>query len=292
MNDVTTEARLKRSRRRGRPAKTSSNEGGGQVQSLSRALGLLEHLAAAEERGISLTDLARRARLAPSTTHRLLATLEQQGFAELDTERGLWFVGVRTFVVGNAFLAHRDFVAAARPFMRGLMEEAGESVNLGILDDGELVFLSQVECREMMRMFVRLGARVPAHASGVGKALLAALPEADVNAILEQRGLQRFTGNTIDTRAVLREDLAKVRDRGYAYDDEEHAVGLRCVASTLHDELGYPIAAISLSGPRARIVDQRVDILGRLVRDTADRITWALGGRLPVWRNRKKSHRI
>jgi IclR family acetate operon transcriptional repressor len=285
MNDSNHSSALKRSRRRGRPVKTAGGEGGGHVQSLSRALGLLEHLAAAAERGISLTDLARRARLPPSTTHRLLATLEQQGFAELDTERGIWFVGVRTFVVGNAFLAHRDFVATARPFMRRLVEESGESVNLGILDEGEVVFLSQVECREMMRMFVRLGGRVPAHASGVGKALLAALPEAEVDSILELRGLQRFTDNTIDARAILREDLARVRNRGYAYDDEEHAVGLRCVASTLHDELSHPISAISLSGPRARITDQRVEILGRLVRETADRITHALGGQLPAWRN-------
>ncbi len=284
MNDGPIDTGFKRSRRRGRPVKISGEGSSSQVQSLSRALGLLEHLAAAEP-GISLTDLSRRARLAPSTTHRLLATLEQHGFAELDPERGLWFVGVRTFVVGNAFLAHRDFVATARPFMRRLMEESGESVNLGILDEGEVVFLSQVECREMMRMFVRLGGRVPVHASGVGKALLAALPESRVEAILEQRGLQRFTDNTIDARAILREDLARVRERGYSYDDEEHAVGLRCVASTLHDELGEPISAISLSGPRARITDKRVDILGRLVRDTADHITAALGGRLPAWRN-------
>jgi IclR family acetate operon transcriptional repressor len=285
MNDSAHPSALKRPRRRGRPVKSAGGEGGGHVQSLARALGLLEHLAATAERGSSLTDLARRARLPPSTTHRLLTTLEQQGFAELNTERGLWFVGVRTFVVGNAFLAHRDFVSTARPFMRRLVDEAGESVNLGILEEGEVVFLSQVECREMMRMFVRLGGRVPAHASGVGKALLAALPEAEVDAILELRGLQRFTDNTIDSRVILREDLARVRSRGYAYDDEEHAVGLRCVASTLHDELGHPIAAISLSGPRARITDQRVEILGRLVRETADRVTHALGGQLPAWRN-------
>lgn len=284
MSAARLEPGLKRSRRRGRPVKVAGGEGGAQVQSLSRALGLLEHLAA-EERGITLTNLAKRARLAASTTHRLLATLEQQGFAELDAERGLWFVGVRAFAVGNAFLAHRDFVTTARPFMYQLMEDAGESVNLGILEDGEVVFLSQVECGEMMRMFVRLGGRVPAHASGVGKALLAALPETDVDSILEHRGLRRFTDNTIDARAILRDNLADVRARGYAYDDEEHAVGLRCVASTLHDELGRPVAAISLSGPRARITDGRVDILGRLVRDTADRISVALGGRLPSWRN-------
>jgi IclR family acetate operon transcriptional repressor len=285
MSDSPVQPASSRSaKRRGRPAKPSSGDSGVQVQSLSRALALLEHLAAAE-RGISLTDLAKRAHLAPSTTHRLLATLEKQRFAELDAERGMWLVGVRAFAVGNAFLAHRDFVATARPYMRRLMEQSGESVNLGILEDGEVVFLAQVECHEMMRMFVKLGGRVPAHASGVGKALLSALPQAAVDSILEQRGLRRFTENTIDTRALLREDFSRARSRGYAYDDEEHAVGLRCVASTLHDELGDPVAAISLSGPRARITDARVDVLGGLVRDTADRITAALGGRLPAWRN-------
>lgn len=284
MNDLSTIKTPAGGKRRGRPAKPAASTGAAQVQSLSRALSLLEHLASAES-GISLTDLARRAHLAPSTAHRLLATLEQQGFAELDAGRGLWVVGVRAFAVGNAFLAHRDFVAAARPLMRRLMEESGESVNLGILEDGEVVFLSQVECREMMRMFVRLGGRVPAHASGVGKALLAAFPETRVDAILEQRGLRRFTDNTIDTRAILREDLIKSRMRGYSIDNEEHAVGLRCVASTIHDEFTEPIAAISLSGPRARIIDDRVEVLGRLVRDTANRITGALGGRLPEWRS-------
>lgn len=285
MNDLfVTKTPVAGGKRRGRPAKPASAGGATQVQSLSRALSLLEYLASAE-RGISLTDLARRARLAPSTVHRLLSTLEQQGFAELDADRGLWVVGVRAFVVGNAFLAHRDFVATARPLMRHLMEESGESVNLGILEDGEVVFLSQVECREMMRMFVRLGGRVPAHASGVGKALLSAFPESRVDDILQQRGLQRFTDNTIDTRAILREDLARARERGYAIDNEEHAVGLRCVASTIHDEFSEPIAAISLSGPRARIIDDRVEVLGRLVRDTANRITAALGGRLPEWHN-------
>lgn len=284
MNDVFALDKPVTPRRRGRPAKPAAGVGASQVQSLSRALSLLEHLAAAE-RGISLTDLAKRARLAPSTTHRLLATLEQQRFAELDADRGLWVVGVRAFAVGNAFLAHRDFVAQARPYMRRLMEESGESVNLGILEDGEVVFLSQVECREMMRMFVRLGGRVPAHASGVGKALLSAFPESQLDAVFEKRGLQRFTDNTIDARAILREDLGAARERGYAYDNEEHAVGLRCVASTIHDEHSDPVAAISLSGPRARITDGRVDVLGRLVRQTADQITAALGGRLPDWRN-------
>jgi IclR family acetate operon transcriptional repressor len=270
-------------RRRGRPPRNAGRNGAGQVQSLSRALTLLERIAASET-GISLSDLAQQVGLAASTTHRLLNTLEQHGFAALDTDRGVWFVGVKAFTVGNAFLACRDVVSIARPFMRNLMEESGESVNLAILDDGQVVFLAQVQCREMMRMLVRLGGRAPVHASGAGKALLAALPEAQMRAELARHGLTRFTDNTLDTSAALAADLARVRARGFAYDDEEHAVGLRCVAATLHDEHGDAVAAISLSGPRARMTDARIARLGRMVLEAAEAITRAMGGRSPVWR--------
>ncbi len=253
------------------------------VQSLSRALTLLEALAG-NEGGCSLSDLAQQVGLPASTAHRLLRTLEGHRFAHLDPERGLWTIGVQAFTVGSAFLAERDVVAGARPFMHALMERSGESVNLGVLVDDEAVFLAQVLCREMMLMVVRPGKRAPVHASGVGKALLAALPESAVRRILHRRGLARFTANTLTSAARLREDLAAVRERGYAIDNEEHAVGLRCVAATVHDEHGEPLAAISISGPRARIGDERLAELGAQVVASADAICAALGGRPPPWR--------
>lgn len=271
------------SRRKGKSSSAGAARGSGPVQSLSRALALLEALAEADA-GMLLTELAQQVGLAPSTTHRLLSTLHQNRYVDVDEERGLWFIGVQAFTVGNAFLANRDFVSIARPFMRRLMEQSGESVNLAILDDGEAVFLSQVECREMMRMLARLGSRVPMHASAVGKALLAALPRSEIDAILTQRGLDRYTANTILTTTDLRRSLEKIRNAGYAIDDEEHAVGLRCAAATIHDEHGEPVAAISLSGPRARIPGERVEALGRLVVSTTTEITAAMGGQLPGWR--------
>lgn len=271
-------------RRRGRPPRSSARTGTAQVQSLSRALSLLECIAASES-GITLSDLAQRVGLAASTTHRLLNTLEQHGFAALDADRGVWFVGVRAFTVGNAFLADRDVVAIARPFMRRLVEQAGESVNLALLDDAQVVFIAQVQCREMMRMLVRLGGRAPAHASGAGKALLAALGQHDVNALLARHGLERFTENTLGTPGALAADLERVRRLGFAFDDEEHAVGLRCVAATVHDEHAEPVAAISLSGPRARIPDDRIARLGALVVAGANEITRAMGGQAPAWRS-------
>ncbi len=267
-------------RRRGRPA---SGVGGGEVQSLSRALSLLEKVAG-HRRGVALSELAAMLDLAPSSVHRLLATLQKHGFVSVDEQRGLWSIGVQAFTVGSAFLASRDIVATARPFMQRLVEESGESVNLAVLEGGEAVFVSQVECREMMRMFVRLGARAPLHASGVGKALLAAMPDEDLERLLVTQPLQRFTPSTLTSDAALRANLARVRRRGYALDDEEHAIGLRCVAASVHDEHGAALAALSLSGPRARIHRNRLAGLGRMVCSLADEATAALGGVLPSWR--------
>ena len=268
-------------RRRGRPPGAKSKASSGSNQSLDRAIRLLERLAEAEQ-GVSLTDLSQQLGLAPATTHRLLNTFEKLDFIQQDEELGLWFIGVRAFIVGSAFLNRRDFVATARPYMHRLMEQSGETVNLAVLDKGEAVFISQVESHELMRMIVNLGSRTPVHASGVGKALLAVLPEYEVTKILHKSGLERITEKTIDTPAKLRTDLHETRRRGYAIDDEEHAIGLRCVAATLHDEFGEPLAALSVSGPKARITDQRLLELGAMVANVAATITKALGGRLPA----------
>jgi len=269
-------------RKRGRPPGPNSRAGEGRNQSLIRALTLLERLSQTPD-GLSLTDLSYQLGMPAATVHRLLSTFEEFDFVEQDAEHGLWFVGLKTFTVGNAFVHRRDFVASARPHMHSLVELCGETVNLGVIDDGEAVFISQVESREVMRMIVRLGSRSPIHASGVGKALLANLPEPRVARILQQRGLQRYTERSIDNPTQLHTELQRIRQLGYALDDEEHAVGLRCVASAIFDENGQALAAISLSGPKARITDNRLDELGVAVRQSADEITQALGGYRPVW---------
>ena len=269
-------------RRRGRPpgskSKTSSSS---QSQSLSRGLGLLERLSQTE-RGVTLTDISLQVGLPPATAHRLLNTLEQQGFVEQDDEQGLWFIGLKSFQIGSAFLNHRDFIVTARPYMRQLMEQSGETVNLAILHDGQAVFVSQIECREMMRMVVPLGSTAPVHASGAGKALLAALPEYEVTKILHKRGLDHYTDTTLDTPAKLRTALDDIQQRGYAIDDEEHALGLLCVAATIHDQFSEPVAAISVSGPKVRLTAPRIPELGAMVARAAVDITASLGGQIPT----------
>lgn len=269
------------SRKRGRPPGPNNRAGDGKNSSLTRALMLLERLAESAS-GTNLTDLSQQLGMPAATVHRLLSTFEAMNYVEQDAEAGLWHVGLKAFTVGQAFLKRRDFVASARPFMKSLVNQCGETVNLGIIDNGEVVYISQVESQEMMRMIVKLGSRSPVHASGVGKAILSSMSEHDVSRLLQQRGLARFTDRTLDNPADLRQALKNIRLQGYALDDEEHAVGLRCVAANIYDENGTALAAISLSGPKARITDTRLAELGAAVWQTASEITESLGGRMPA----------
>ncbi len=191
---------------------------------------------------------------------------------------------MQTFVAGSAFLRTRNLIGIARPYMRALMNESTETVNLAVQDEQEAVYLSQVECRQMMRVLARPGARVPLYCSSVGKALLSAMPDGDVAGALPRHGMRRLTEKTITSRSALRDDLALTRERGFAIDDEEHAFGLRCVAGLVFDEAAEALAAISISGPAVRISDKRIADLGDLVRRKADEITLRLGGVLPDWR--------
>jgi IclR family acetate operon transcriptional repressor len=278
-------ARKKTAVKRGTGARARSggarvvDKAAGHTQALSRGLAVLEALASTDG-GATLTALAERIRIPAPTAHRLLATLEAAGYVQPGTQ-GEWLIGVRAFRVGSAFLAHRNLVVQAFPYLKRLMEDSGETANLAVVEGGQAVFIEQVQCRELMRMSAKLGARAPLHASGVGKAMLAAMDERGVAGALGRQGLGQFTPHTLTSRDALAAELARTRARGYAIDDEEHALGMRCVAATVFDENGEPWAALSLAGPTTRITEARVPTLGDLVRETASAMTTALGGQSP-----------
>jgi IclR family acetate operon transcriptional repressor len=278
--ETSRNAGVEQPRRRGRPTTGDAGNGDGGVRSLTRALSLLEDVARSAG-GTTLGDLAKRSGLAPSTAHRLLKSLEKRRFVSHDAERGLWFIGVQAFITGAGFLRNRDVTATARPFMRQAMEESGESVNLAIRDGDETVYLSQVESRRMMRALAPIGGRGPLHASGVGKALLSGLDPEVAGDVARGLDYRTYTEKTIRNGIALLDDIARSRSRGYAIDDEEHAVGLRCVAAPIFNEYGETIAAMSISGPVARIADTRLSELGALTRAAAADITLNLGGIAP-----------
>lgn len=256
-------------------------KGSGQVRSLTRALSLLRHIAD-KPNGLSLTEVSEAAGLPPSTTHRLLTTLEAERFVRPDPQAGVWRVGVAAFFVGSAFARSRDKLTLARPYLARLMEVSGETANLFVESDGEVVCIGQIESRHAMRAITGVGGRVMMHASAAGKALLAHMDGNRRGKLLANPVLPAVTELTVTRRDLLLGALEEVRQVGYAIDDEEHALGLRCVAAPLFDEMGQPVAAISVSGPSARVGRDRLPLLGRLVAQAALEATRDYGGEMPL----------
>ncbi|WP_022950730.1 IclR family transcriptional regulator [Leucothrix mucor] len=249
---------------------------------MDRAFNLLSQLAeSGADPGMSLAELSAASGLANSTTHRLLVSMKHLGYVEYEESKGLWSVGIKAFSVGNAYLRKRDFITQARPIMRELVAETGETSNLAVIKGDRHVFVGQIECKEVMRMVVQVGSGGYLHASGVGKALLSAMQEADVRQIIERTGLKPLSEKTIVTIDGLLAELAKIRKTRYALDDEEQTPGLRCIASNIYDEYGEAIAAVSISGPSVRILDTRIEAIANSVIQKADAITHTIGGRRP-----------
>jgi IclR family acetate operon transcriptional repressor len=250
------------------------------VQSVDRAMAILDALGEDEE-GYRLRDLTVRTGLSPSTVHRLLTTLERRRFVEFDQTDGAWHVGRQAFSIGSAFARRRNFVAPALPFLRRLRDLTHETANLGVADDGEVVVLTQVESREIMRAITRVGGRAPMATSGLGKAILATYSDEEVAAIIKRHGMKRLTPKSVIRAGDLREVLEQARRNGYALDDEEYLAGLRCVAAVVYNDQAEALAAISVSGLVSRVPSERLPQLGRLVQETARDLTLALGGRMP-----------
>ena len=250
------------------------------VQSVDRALSIIETLAEDDE-GYRLSDLAIRIGLSTSTVHRLLLTLESRRFVQFDRTELKWHVGARAFTVGATFARRRNFSAQAVPYLRKLRDLTRETANLAVVDDEFIVVLTRMESREIMRSLTKVGGRVAMVASGVGKAVLATYSDEDVSAIIRHHGMPRMTEKSIVRPSDLFKELAKVRRDGYAIDDEEACMGLRCIASVVYNDCSEPLAAISVSGMTGRLTDERLPMLGQTVREVAAELTLALGGVMP-----------
>ena len=251
------------------------------VQVLLRALSLLEILAEDDE-GYRLIDLSERTGLPSSTVHRLLTTLEQKCFVCFERERALWYIGAQCFSVGAVFGRRRQLTELATPAMRRLRDVSGETVNLGCVDEHDILLLLQVQSREVMHAASRPGDRSPLACTAMGKAVLAAMPDAKIAAYVQHGGLQRLTPQSIARPTALHRELQEVRRVGYAIDNEETSLGVRCVAAAIFDELSIPVAALCVVGPTLRVTMQRIEELGRTAVLAAREITVAFGGRVPA----------
>jgi IclR family acetate operon transcriptional repressor len=265
----------------GRVMSDAKSKNAGQVRSLTRALSLLRHLADSND-GMSLTELSEAAGLPPSTTHRLLTTLEAERFVRPNGSTGLWQVGVSAFIVGASFARNRDRLTLIRPYLKRLMEITGETANLFVRNDADAVCIGQIESRHAMRAITGVGGSVGLHCSAAGKVMIAFLEQPHRGRLIASLAMPKITSASIvDTQSFARE-IDHVRALGYACDDEEHEIGLRCVAAPIFDEHGSVIAAISVSGPAARLPRERMANLGNTISTAALEATREFGGVNPA----------
>jgi IclR family transcriptional regulator, acetate operon repressor len=263
-------------RQRGRPRSIRPAADAASVQSLDRAIQLLRLVADGD--GLSLTALSRASGLAPSTVYRMLTTLQHHGVAEFDETDQLWFTGVELFRMGASFLRRRKLAERGRAIIEELRATTGETANLAVAEKDAVVFVTQAESHEAIRAFFRPGTRGPYHASGIGKAILAFRDPAARRNALPAR-LAGFTSKTLTDREALDADFAVTRQRGYALDDEERTLGMRCIAAPVFNEFGEPFGGVSVSGPTVRVDDAFVARVGPLVVEAAAELTRAVGGR-------------
>ncbi|MCY4287105.1 MAG: IclR family transcriptional regulator [Aestuariivita sp.] len=271
-----TSTNLSDSRRaRGRPRDWYDKKEQNTIRSVDRALSILEILAEAGD--ATLTELSNAARQTPPTVYRVLVTLEGRGFVEFSSESQRWHIGSRAFLIGSTFLRRTSLVSRAQPILRQLMEATGETANLGIEREGQILFLSQVETTATIRAFFPPGTISPMHSSGIGKALLAHFTPARLQKVVKSRGLEGFTSRTLTSIVALEADLDATRERGFAIDFEERNEGMRCVAASVFDVTDEAIAGISISGPSSRLDDVRLADLSNDVVLAANQLSQALG---------------
>jgi IclR family KDG regulon transcriptional repressor len=219
------------------------------VNAATRAFAVLDRLS--RQRTIGLEDLSRDVKLAKPTVYRFLLTLQELGYARrADGDR--WALSLKMFNVGSRALDHMDLYSCARPVAEELSEDLGETVHMGVLEGDSAVYVLKIESRYTIRMFSRVGRRIPLHCTAIGKCLLAFVPEEERENTLKGVRLLAFTKKTLTTRATLYAELERIREQGFALDAEEHEEGIHCIGAPVFDHTGAIVATISVSWPGFR----------------------------------------
>ncbi len=242
----------------------------GTVQSVDRTIELLELLADSGGQA-TLSELAAQTQLPLPTIHRLMRTLLAHGYVRQLPSRE-YSLGPRLIRLGES--AGRQFGTVAQPYLARLARELGESVNLAMIDRDMVVYVAQASSSHSMRMFTEVGRRVFTHSTGVGKAVLAELPDQTVLEITNRVGMPPATDKTITDQGDLLKELGKIRSQGFAIDDGEQELGVRCFAVPVP---GAPVpTAISISGPDARVTYEFGEKAVKVLQDVAQEISDAL----------------
>ncbi len=245
-------------------------------QTVMKALTVLEFVAE-QGREMGVNEVARSLEMDSSTTYRLMATLNARGYLRQDRDTNKYRIGPRVLLLYSAMQDVLELRKLALPHLNRLVEATEETAHLLALQGPDGVYIERVDSPKTVRMVSYVGKQEFLHCSSVGKAILAYLPEDEVDWILQVRGLPPITKNTITDPNALKAELRQVRARGYALDDMEGEESVRCVGAPIFDLTGKPIAAISVAGPAFRTDFDRLESFAPLLIDAAQEISRELG---------------
>jgi DNA-binding IclR family transcriptional regulator len=247
---------------------------------VERALAMLEAVAQ-EPDGLSNAEISRKLQIPKSSASYILRTMEKQAYLKRDAETGKYRVGLKILSLSRGALSGIDVREVALPIMRHLMEKTNLTCHLAILDGPEAVYIEKVEPQGFIRMDTWVGRRMRVHATSVGKALVAHIPQERLEKILADRGMEKRTPKTITTVPRLLKDLEKVRAQGYAVDDEENNMGARCLGAPVFNQSGAIEASIGLSGTTNQVNAQTMPRILEALKDAARHVSMQLGYRAP-----------
>jgi len=229
-----------------------------EIQSLARGLKILELLGQVQD-GVSITELAACLGVDKASASRLVATLARYGYAEKDEQTRRYHLGPQVVSLSRSVLARLPLREAAKPFLCQLMESTGECAHLAVPAQGKVLYIDQVESPATLRVNAQVGTLNPLHCTALGKALLA-FGDLELPPTLES-----FTLHTLTDPGRLRKNLEQVRTQGYAVDDEEFDIGVRCIAVPVFDFRGKVVGSIGISGPATRVTPERLPELAMRV---------------------------
>lgn len=245
------------------------------VSSVERALRIFELLAATKA-GSTLPEISRRLGLPKSSTHCLLLTLERSGYLTCDKSSRRFTFGLKLFSLAKTAAVGVRLREQARPFLRSLMSDTGLTVHMGILEQNEVVLVEKIDSAVTPKLATWLGKRMDLHCTGLGKAVLAFLPEQAVGTVVKSHGLPRHNENTIASIRRLHKEMAEVRRLGYALDDEEEEIGTRCLGAPIFDLSRQVFGAVSVAGTTDQITSENVALYAEKVKQTAASVSQAL----------------
>jgi DNA-binding IclR family transcriptional regulator len=259
-----------------RPRKVASASNRYRIQVLDRAAQILDCFGF-DHKELSVSEIGSRTALHKSTTHRILMALEHNQLIKQNPQTSKYHLGIKLFKLGNQAVRQFDLRDSCRPHLIRLMDKTRETVHLAVLDGDQVLYLDKVEGPYALRMPSRVGRHITTYCTSLGKAMLSCLEETDVKRMLQSQPFKVFTPNTFRSLDLRLADLRTTRRRGYAIDDEEIEIGLRCVGAPIYDHTTKMVGAISVAAPSARLTTQKIPAFGRMVMEVAAEVSKELG---------------